>query len=96
MAREIGEHGNAVCEDCGREMYGGAGCTWTHFRLSNGRVVRRFKVDTEDYPCHDCGAAFGTYHHDGCDTERCPVCGGQALGCDCLEGSELLRVRGSK
>ena len=24
------------------------------------------------------------FHADGCDWEECPVCGGRALGCDCI------------
>lgn len=36
---------------------------------------------TELKPCHDCNAAPGELHTNGCDTERCPLCGGQALQC---------------
>jgi hypothetical protein len=35
--------------------------------------------------CHDCFAIKGEFHVPGCDVEECPVCHGQAFGCDCLE-----------
>ena len=34
-------------------------------------------------PCHDCAAVKGQLHAVGCDVERCPVCGGQVISCDC-------------
>lgn len=34
--------------------------------------------------CHDCDAKPGALHDLGCDVERCVLCGGQSISCDCV------------
>lgn len=42
--------------------------------------------------CQDCGAAPGQPHKDGCDIERCSVCGKQHIQCGC-EGHDKAFAR---
>ncbi len=80
------------CEICGKGMTSNRvkGCDYTHIKV-NGVWMPRIKAgDPGDliqlFPgerCHDCNALFGHPHHPGCDSETCPVCGGQMITCGC-------------
>jgi len=39
-------------------------------------------------PCGDCNTPQDSYHHVGCDIERCPRCKEQFIGCGCAISEE--------
>lgn len=82
----------AICDYCQKEMKDSVSCVEIEFRFKGDpRVYKPIKYgeEGEDWgfeaglPCHDCYCKRGDFHHVGCDVERCPRCGGQAIGCDC-------------
>ena len=81
----------AKCEVCKKDMLTADGCSIPKIHIG-GKVYDRIKCgeDGDFFPdmedgqrCGDCGAKKGFIHHWGCDTERCPACGGQLISCDC-------------
>lgn len=43
------------------------------------------EIDTSlSVKCHDCGVEEGQFHEPGCDQERCPLCCGQLITCNCV------------
>jgi len=89
--------------DCGVEMSDKTedhqGCKFTHVQCEcdggkkwHKKIPKGF-TENEGERCHDCNALHGKLHHAGCDTERCPVCGMQALQCitaDCIMEEEKV------
>lgn len=63
--------------------------TYTHYLIGGQEVARvRYGDEADDWgadkrQCHDCAVVKGQFHVGGCDVERCPVCGGQVISCDC-------------
>jgi len=35
--------------------------------------------------CIDCGIDKGGYHHPGCPSEECPICGKLLRNCNCID-----------
>jgi hypothetical protein len=80
----------AICDGCGQEMLEHVGCDVTWILFDDARYDRvRYGNEDGDWGakrgklCGDCGVPPFTFHHPGCDIERCPKCGDQQITCWC-------------
>lgn len=53
----------------------------TYYVINNKKYERRPWFGPGK--CPDCAVAFSQLHVPGCDKEKCPACGSQAISCDC-------------
>lgn len=74
----------AICDYCKQDMLKSDGCKLImceHVKTHQRKVPL---LHDDNRPCHDCACRPGYYHHPGCDVERCPFCGKQAIMCGCM------------
>ena len=91
----------AICKVCKGNMLKVNGCKPTDFILGDRRYFRikvgdagdMYENCDGDFRCGDCGAKPGNYHHQYCDCEICPICGGQLLSCGCEPRSVPIKSK---
>ena len=76
-----------ICRLCKEKLPAMESCTCRTLRYSSD-YVPRIRFGDEEYnwgtrQCPDCGVLLGSYHHENCTCEICPMCGDLLNQCDC-------------
>jgi hypothetical protein len=75
------------CSLCNEKLPAMESCTCRTLRYGSD-YVPRIRFGDEEYNwgtrrCPDCGVLSGSYHHENCTCEICPMCGELLNQCDC-------------
>lgn len=73
------------CDVCRKNPLAVDGCCVGVIFIGGERFPRIRFFGDQGERCHDCNTLNGHFHHWGCDAEIYPSCGGQLIGCDCME-----------
>jgi len=81
----------ARCNQCRQEMTAesAVSCNGASIEFPDGTKLPPIPYTDPARRCHDCKVKAEGYHHPGCDMERCPKCGGQLIGCGCLDEEDM-------
>ena len=74
-----------ACDVCRKDPLKADGCRVGVVFIEGDKFPRIPFFGDPGERCYDCNTLTGHYHHWGCDAETCPSCGGQLIGCDCLD-----------
>ena len=75
-----------ICMRCRRDTERASGCVPISYLDGSGVRFDAIPVRVVGImapACTGCGAVRGEPHHQHCDQEECPRCGGQLVSCAC-------------
>jgi hypothetical protein len=82
----------ATCDICNKDMLEVDGCKCNLILIGGVLYHPTPFISDDGSRCGDCNCKSESYHHPGCDMERCPGCGHQLISCGCVidESAELF------